>query len=170
MSQIINELRFSDCTCIGINSPHSMCDGEYKLDDKGVKAKLEPIRVDEDVQLIIFDGCICNRNIKKCDALFLYRNNSRKLIFSVELKSSHIEDGIEQLVDTEHTQEYANIKQHFELVSPKVRIIEKKVLVSNTIVSTLDQEKYRKSYNRYFIFIYHNKKTRIPNIRDYLSS
>lgn len=114
-------------------------------------------------------NCTCS-GIKSphpmCDALFLFRNNSKKNIVSVELKGSHIDDGIEQLIETEKTPEYVNIKHLFNSSSPNVRIIENKVLISSTFFDALDQAKYRKSYKRYIIFIYYNKNTRIPNIRD----
>lgn len=170
MSLIINGQTLANCTCNGIKSPHPMCDGEFRVDDKGVKAKLEPNRDDEDVQLIIFDDCICTRNVKKCDALYLYRNNSKKIIVSVELKGSHIDDGIEQLIETEKTPEYINIRRDFNSISPNVRIAEKKVLVSSTLVDALAWAKYCKSYDRSIIFIYYNINTRIPEIRDYLSN
>jgi len=157
-----------DCTCRQNMNPHEMCAGEFRLDDRGVKIELVP-KNEESGQLIIMDGCHCSNSGKKCDALYLLLRNQGQYMLSVELKGTHVEDGVEQLAATRKREEYRNIKKEFTQAHTRKTLEERAFLVSYVPVGSSNKVKLTKEWGISFVDIVTSKGTgKLQNLRDYL--
>lgn len=142
---IIKDDIVQNCTCTAVKEPHIVCDGPLRLDEKGVKAELK-LKKGELAQLIILDNCLCGKSGKKCDTLFLFQDSQKKSIISVELKGTHVEDGVEQLAETRRRREYIELKDKFQSLMPVLSLREQAFLVSSEILSIKDQYRLRKDW------------------------
>lgn len=68
-------------------------------EEKGKCVRLSPRKSDAAIAVQV-DGCLI-RDTKRCDVLFaLQHNQSKKRLFLVELKGTHYQDALEQLITT----------------------------------------------------------------------
>ena len=153
------------CTCRANNTPHAMCAGALRLDEQGVKAELIP-RDKEEAQLIVMDGCYCSTHGKKCDALFLLKGSRRNHLIVVELKSSHVQEGVEQLSLTRKRQEYRKLKEAFTQKFPRPALREKAFLVSTQVLGSRDRVKMTRDWGVSFKSLVVTKGSgKIKNLR-----
>ena len=109
------------------NSPR-ICweDDGFQEKGKQVKLKAQP---GETVKAVVIDNCLLSgQDIKKCDGLFIFKNNKNIYIVLVELKGADIETAFMQLASVKRCPEYKKIAEHFlrEISDSKsVRLIEK---------------------------------------------
>lgn len=153
------------CTCVQVHDPNVMCAGRYRLDENGIKVECQP-RTQDLVQLIVMDGCFCGTVGTKCDAVYLIKTPQKNIIASVELKSSDVEKGVEQLAKVRERDNYKRLKRLFEEYLSHSMVNEKSFLVSYKPLSTSDIMRYYKIYKIRVNAIICGKGTgRITNLR-----
>lgn len=160
----------NNCKCQKYNNTQSECINEYTISEKGKSIQLIPKSSNEQVSAIVIDQCVIKDNQTKCDALFLFQSNHKKVSFLTELKGAgDIPKAFFQLTYTRRNrQEYKDIIQKFKAVDEK-KIIEKFVIISNGILEKTKWEKLEREYNiRVSQILYSEATTPIPNLRDYI--
>jgi len=165
------ELRDKEsCICKDNENRQSECVNRYTVRELGKSIKLLPKNSDEEVCLIIIDDCLIVDNNTKCDALFLYKSNSKKVSFLVELKGARdIPKAFRQLSFTRDSRaEYREIIEKFTMLDSK-KTMEKFVIVSNGQLSKTAQERYENENHIRVVGVLHSEATTpIPNLRDYI--
>jgi hypothetical protein len=153
------------CTCAQVKDPNGMCAGRYRLDENGIKVECLPSNQDQ-VQLIVMDGCYCDTAGTKCDAVYLVKTPKKNIIVSVELKSSDVEKGVEQLAEVRKRDDYQKLKRLFKEYVGFSQVIEKAFLVSYEPLSNSDIMNFHKIYKIHVNAIVCEKgKGRITDLR-----
>ena len=160
------------CICQKYKNSQNECIDEYTIREKGKSVELKPKNSDEKVIAIIIDQCLIKDNNTKCDALFLFNSNNKKVSFLTELKGAgDIEKAFFQLSYTQKNRvEYKNIITKFqEIDNKKVKVIEKFVIVSNGMLNKIELAKLENRYKVRVVGVLHSEPMKpIPNLRDYI--
>ena len=104
------------------------------------------------MKAVVIDDCLLSgQEIKKCDGLFIFKKNNKKIyIVLVELKGANIEAAFEQLASVKQCPEYQKIIERFvkEInIGKPVRPIERSFIVTSAkMPPRLWQEKFERSY------------------------
>ncbi len=136
-----------NCICRKYENTQPECINNYTIMEKGKSVKLEPKNNNELVTVIIIDKCLITDNKTKCDALFLYKTNTKKYTFLVELKGAgDINKAYSQLSHTRNErEEYADIIDKFRDIDGK-QVIQRYAIVSNRIQPKPELERLEKEY------------------------
>lgn len=159
---------FQHCECRPMGNRHPVCQAALRLEEKGKKVTLSP-RPGEEAKALVLDGCVFTDNQLKCDALYLFRANGKKVIALVELKGAgDIEHAFEQLAFTrKHRPEYVQLKHNLDSAAPGV-LLEKAFIVSNGLLSKPVHEKLENLYDiRVHAILKSEATSKIPDVRDY---
>lgn len=164
---VINLGRFSHCVCQKYNKNLSACVNDFTICEAGKSVKLVP-ETDEDVAVVIIDGCVICDNQTKCDALFLWDTGAKKYSFLVELKGAgEIDKAFAQLSYTrDNRAEYSEIISDF---AQNNQVIKKYVIVSNGMLTKPQKEQLEENYNiRIHAILHSEPTTKIPDLRNYI--
>jgi hypothetical protein len=164
---ITNFGRFSKCVCLKYNNLLATCINEFTICEEGKAVKLTP-QIGEKVTVIIIDGCAIRDSKTKCDALFLWDKGNKKYSFLVELKGAgDIEKAFIQL---SYTRDYRpEYKELIELFSQNMHVSQKYRIVSNGMLTKIQQEQLEELYNIRIHAILHSEPTmEIPDLRNYV--
>ncbi|MBE9561313.1 MAG: hypothetical protein IMF12_00435 [Proteobacteria bacterium] len=156
-----------ECVCKKMGNIRKECRNEYTIGEQGKYIKLERKNTRESVLAIVIDGCIIKDNESKCDALFLYKKETDKYSFLVELKGAgDIEKAFRQLSYTRNNRdEYKNIIKNFKSLDDK-KVNQKFVIVSNGMLSKPKLESLEKKNNIRVKEILHCEATTpIPDLK-----
>lgn len=157
--------QFQDCTCQRVASQLSLCDGQYRFEEKGKKISCIP-KKNEQVQAIQIDGCLITDNGIRCDGAFIWQVQNKAALLLVELKgASDIARAFEQLAYMKtNRQQYNDLKESI----PTSQIIEKAFVVSNGSMSKSEKEKLENRHNIRVTAIIHSEATKaVPDLRRY---
>lgn len=160
----------SNCICKKYNSCPDECIDQFTISEEGKSIKLVPKSSTEKSIAIVLDQCIIKDNDTKCDALFLYNSQSKKVSFLVELKGAgEIEKAFYQLSYTKDKRdEYRNIINKFNDIDSK-STIQKYVIVSNGKINSKDKERLENTHKIRVSQVLHSEATTpIPNLREYV--
>lgn len=160
----------STCVCKKYNSYPKECINEYEISEKGKSVKLVPKNSSEKAMAIIIDQCIIIDNDTKCDALFLYNSDSKKVSFLVELKGAgEIEKAFHQLSYTKNGRvEYKNTIDKFNNIDDKTTI-QKCMIVSNGKINSSEKERLENFHKIRVSQVLHCEATTpVPNLRKYV--
>jgi len=147
---------------------HDVCKGELTLEEKGKKVTLS-LRASEEAKAVVLDGCVFCDSDLKCDALFLFKGNKRKVVALVELKGAgHIAHAYEQLAYTRYNRaEYKHLKQNLNRSGPG-QLKEMAFIVTNGMPSKPERQKLEDRYGMRVNEILKSEPTRkIPDLRVY---
>lgn len=164
---MINLGKFSNCVCQKYNNSLSACINDFTICEAGKSVKLVP-ETDEEVVVVIIDGCVICDNHTKCDALFLWETGTKKYSFLVELKGAgEIDKAFAQLSYTrDNRPEYSEIISNF---AQSNQVIKKYVIVSNGMLTKPQKEQLEEDYNIRIHAILHSEPTiKIPDLRNYI--
>ncbi len=143
------------------------CVDQYTIREKGKSITLEP-KSKENVLVIVIDQCLITDNNIKCDALFLYKTQTKKYSFLVELKGAgEIEKAFKQLSYTRDSRkEYKNVIEKFYGIDNK-KVIERFAIVSNGTLEKTKLEELEYEYNIRVKKILHCEATSpIPDLKE----
>ncbi len=155
------------CKCKKLANTQSECINQYRISESGKSVELVPKNSNEKVCAIIIDQCIITDNNPKCDAVFLFQSNSKKISFLAELKGAgDIPKAFKQLSYTKNSRiEYKNIIQKFADNDNK-KVNQKFIIVSNGFLSKGNWEKLENEHRIRVTQILHSEATTpIPNLR-----
>src|SRR5690554_830013 len=143
---MINTSPFSHCECRRMGNTHSVCRSDLMLQEEGKKVDLVP-RAGEEAKAIVLDGCVFTDNATKCDAMYLFKGNGKKVVALVELKgAADIPHAFVQLAYTRYNRpEYDALKQALE-GSGSDATLEKAFIVSNGMLSKPQRERLEKQH------------------------
>ena len=155
------------CKCKKMDNIPNECINQYTISEKGKSIKLVPKNQTEKISAIIIDQCIITDNNTKCDALFLFHSNNKKISFLTELKGAgDIPKAFMQLSYTRDRIEYKELIDKFKNIDNKI-VDEKFIIVSNGTMNKINQEKFEEKYNIRVRAILHSEATKpIPNLRE----
>jgi hypothetical protein len=159
-----------DCKCKKVDNSQPECKNQYTISEKGKSVSLIPKSSQEKVLALVIDQCVIKDNQTKCDALFLFHSNSKKISFLTELKGAgDIPKAFYQLSYTKNNRKaYKDIIQNFTDIDNK-RVIEKFIIVSNGQINKKEWEKLENQNRIRVSQILHSEPTTpIPDLRDYL--
>ena len=160
----------STCICQKYNSYPNECIDQYTISEKGKSIKLVPKNSAESSIAIVIDQCIIKDNYTKCDALFLYNSQNKKVSFLVELKGAgDIAKAFFQLSYTKNSRvEYKDIISKFDAIDSK-RTIQKCIVVSNGKMNNKDKERLENTHKIRVSQILHSEaSTPVPDLRKYV--
>lgn len=134
------------CVCVANKDPCDLCCGELCFLDQGIRVKLTTKGGEEAIGLAL-DGCVFTDNQKKCDGLFVLKQDRQVFIVLVELKATHVEDAYEQIAYVRNDrQEYADLTKYLgELVANRSQIRQQAFIVSTSAIDRRTQQKLEKS-------------------------
>jgi len=162
--------RFAGCVCKKMRSSNSglgLCDGEFGFSEKGKSVRME-LRSGEEGLAMVLDGCVfTDGNAPKCDGLFLFRKNGKKVAALIELKSAcHIDDAFPQLAYVRYQRaEYGKIVASLE-TSGSGSVHHIAYIVSNGKLDTSRKERLEDEHGiRVKSILYCDSISSIPCIR-----
>jgi len=159
-----------DCICKKMFNTQVECKDEYTISEQGKSIRLIPKNHQEKAIAMIIDQCIIKDNDTKCDALFLFHSNNKKVSFLTELKGAgDIPKAFSQLSYTRDSrEEYKNIIQSFFAIDEK-KVTEKFFIVTNGLLDKKEWERLENENNIRVSGVLHSEPTTpIPNLRDYI--
>lgn len=165
---MIDTSPYQHCECLRMANCHDVCNGELTLEEKGKKVTLS-VRANEEAKAVVLDGCVLSDNDLKCDALFLFKGNNRKVAALVELKGAgDIQHAYEQLAYTRHNRvEYQHLKQQLDHSGPG-QLQEMAFIVTNGMLSKPKRQRLEELYNVRVKEILKSEPTsKIPDVRVY---
>lgn len=143
----ISVASYAHCVCRRRGVPHPLCDDELAFEENGKKIRLT-LRSDEEGVALVLDGCVFRDDEPKCDGLFLWKKGrSKKCAILVELKGTDIERAFEQIMYVRSNRpEYQEIRNAFADDEGSVRVLEKALIVSNSMMGNRDWQKIQERY------------------------
>jgi hypothetical protein len=165
---MIDTSPYQHCECLRMANGHDVCQGELTLQEKGKKVTLS-LRASEEAKAVVLDGCMFRDNDLKCDALFLFKGNNRKVVALVELKGAgYISHAYEQLAYTRYNRsEYRHLKQNLDQSGPG-QLKEMAFIVTNGMLSKPEREKLEDRYGLRVNEVLKSEPTsKIPDLRVY---
>jgi len=159
-------IKDKNCICKKYNSYRNECIDKLTIGEKGKSVSLS-IKNDAEALVAIIDKCIITDNKPKCDAIFLYRSNNKKISFLVELKGfGEIKKAFYQLSFTKEREVYKKIIGCFENIDNK-KVVQKFIIITNGILNKIQQERYEEIYKIRIKAILTSEATKpIPNLKD----
>ena len=134
---MIDTAPYQQCECRRRASGklHSLCDSELSLEENGKKVTLN-LHSGEEAKAVVLDGCVFADSEMRCDAVYLFKGNNRKVAALVELKgASGIAHAFEQLAYTKNRRkEYQELKEKLDEAGPG-RLREMAFIVTNGMLS-----------------------------------
>ena len=165
---MIDTSPYQHCECLRMGNQYPVCQSELSLEEKGKKVTVS-LRSGEEAKAIVLDGCVFTDNDTKCDALYLFRGNGKKVVALVELKGAgDIAHAFEQLAYTKKSRaEYQHLKQNLDQCGPG-QLREMAFIVTNGMLPKPTREKLE---NRHGIRVNEVLKSeatsRVPDLREY---
>lgn len=159
---------YSHCECRRINNTYPLCQTDLMLEENGKKICLT-LRANEKAKALVLDGCVFTDNNTKCDAMYLFQGQNKKVVALVELKGAgDIPHAFEQLAYTrQQRHEYADLKQRLDKAGPG-QLIEKAFVVSNGMLSKPETERLENAHGiRVSAVLYSEPTSRVPDLRDW---
>lgn len=166
--RMIDTSPFQHCECQRMGNQFSLCQSELSLEERGKKVTLST-RTNEQAKVMVLDGCVLTDNNTKCDALYLFKNQSRKVAALVELKgAAAIPHAFEQLAYTRKQRpEYQQLRAQLDRSGPG-KLIEKAFIVTNGMLPKPEREKLE---NRHGIRVHEVLQSepsgKVPDLRQY---
>lgn len=122
---------YEHCACRRMQNSLSLCQGDLQIAEQGKTVRLT-LRRNEEAKVLVLDGCVFTDADKKCDAVYLFKSKSKKVIALVELKGAqHLMKAFAQLAHTRFNRpQYGYIKNHLDQSGPG-KCVEKAFVVSN---------------------------------------
>ena len=138
---MINTHPFQHCECQRMGNQYTVCQSALSLEEQGKKVRLSP-RTNEEAKALVLDGCVFTDHLTKCDALYLFRSQNRKVAALVELKGAgDIPHAFAQLAYTRsHRPEYQALRDQLDHSAPG-QLIEKAFIITNGMLSKPEREK-----------------------------
>jgi len=165
---MIDTTPYQHCECMRMGNQFAVCKSELSLEEKGKKVTLTPRR-GEEAKAIVLDGCVFTDNNIKCDALYLFNGNGKKVAALVELKGAgDIRHAFEQLAYTrKHRPEYQVLKSGLDK-SAQGQILEKAFIVTNGMLPKPEREKLENAHGiRISAVLQSEASSKIPDLRDW---
>ena len=166
---MIDTTPYSHCECRRMGNTYPVCQSDLMLEEEGKKVRLT-LRAGEEAKALVLDGCVFTDNDTKCDAMYLFKGNSRKVVTLVELKGvSDIAHAFTQLAYTrKHRPEDQRLKEALDYSGPGVAM-ERAFIVSNGMLSKPERERLENQCGiRVNEILYSEPSSKVPDLRDWL--
>jgi len=165
----LDQKTYCICPKIKIMNTPKECKDQYTISEQGKSITLRP-KTQEKVLAIVIDQCIITDETTKCDALYLYKKQTKKYSFLVELKGAgDIPKAFKQLSYTrDNRNEYKDMINRFYDIDSK-KVTEKFAIVSNGTLEKTQLEELENRYNIRVKKILHSEATTpIPDLKELL--
>jgi len=165
---MIDTSPFQHCECQRMGNQYTVCQSVLSLEEEGKKVTLST-RTNEEAKALVLDGCVFTDDTIKCDALYLFRGQNRKVAALVELKGAgDIPHAYEQLAYTRKRRpEYQQLKAQLDRSAPG-QLIEKAFIVTNGMLSKPKREKLENRHGiRVNEVLQSEPSGKVPDLRTY---
>lgn len=165
---MIDTSPFQHCECQRMGNQYAVCQSALSLEEQGKKITLS-IRTNEEAKALVLDGCVFTDHFTKCDALYLFKSQNRKVAALVELKGAgNIPHAFEQLAYTrKHRPEYQRLRAKLDHSAPG-QLIEKAFIVTNGMLSKPEREKLENRHGIRVNEVLQSEPSRkVPDLRNY---
>lgn len=165
---MIDTSPFEHCECQRMGNQYAVCQSALSLEEQGKKVTLST-RTNEEAKALVLDGCVFTDNNTKCDALYLFKSQNRKVAALVELKGAGgIPHAFEQLAYTrKYRLKYQDLRDQLDH-SASGRLIEKAFIVTNGMLSKPEREKLENLLGiRVNEILQSEPSGKVPDLRNY---
>ena len=166
--RMIDTRPFQHCECQRMGNQYAVCQSALSLEEQGKKVALT-VRANEEAKAVVLDDCVFTDNAPRCDALYLFKSQNRKIAALVELKGAgDIPHAFEQLAYTRTQRpEYQMLRAQLDNAAPG-KLIEKAFIVTNGMLSKPEREKLENRHGiRVNEILQSEPSGKVPDLRGY---